>query len=107
MLNLPHEYPGSNPYRIGFQFGLIWGLGYTVFTLATIITSQINSPGSNFDPKTLDPNKVDGYALGAYISIIIFSLVSSIGLALLKEPNPDYKKLLKIRSFSEIERIKK
>lgn len=105
ILNLPHEYPGTNPYSIGFQFGLIWGLGYTAFTIATIITSLINMP-PGIDIKKLDPNNVDGYALGAYILIIIFSLVSSIGLALLKEPNPNYKKLLKIRSFSEIERIK-
>lgn len=106
MLNLPHEYKGSNPYRVGFQFGLIWGLGYTAFTIATIITSLVNTP-PGIDLKKLELNNVDGYALGAYILIIIFSLVSSIGLALLKEPNPEYKKLLKIRSFSEIERIKK
>ncbi|MDW2834400.1 hexose phosphate transporter [Mesomycoplasma ovipneumoniae] len=104
MLNLPHEYPGANPKRVGFQFGLIWGLGYTAFTLATIITSLVNTP-PGVDVKAANTGNVDGYALGAYILIIIFSLASAIGLALLKEPHPSYKKLLRIRKLSDIKRI--
>ncbi|WP_341488452.1 hexose phosphate transporter [Mesomycoplasma ovipneumoniae] len=105
ILNLPHEYPGANPKRVGFQFGLIWGLGYAAFTVATIITSLINTP-PGVDLKTaVSAENVDGYALGAYIVIIGFSLASAIGLAFIKEPHPNYKKLLKIRKLSDIERI--
>ncbi|MBG0730911.1 hexose phosphate transporter [Mycoplasma sp. 'Moose RK'] len=106
ILNLPHEYPNSNPQKIGFQFGLIWGLGYTAFTIGTILTSMVLSP-PGVDLKSLSTAKVDGLALGAFIIIIILSLVSSVGLVFLREPNTQFKNLLKVRSLKEIKKIEK
>lgn len=75
ILNLPHEYKGSNPKKVGYQFGLIWGLGYAFFSIATVIVAGINSKSSE----------------GAYAVFIIFAALSVLGILISKEPNSSYK----------------
>ncbi|WP_025755365.1 hexose phosphate transporter [Mycoplasmopsis cricetuli] len=75
MLNLPHEYKGSNPKQVGYKFGLIWGLGYAGWTIALIILSMFNQYVSSS---------------AAIALLVIFSLISVVAIFLLKEPNPEY-----------------
>lgn len=108
LLNLPHEYKGANPRKIGYQFGLIWGLGYAFFTIANIITGLVSTP-PEVDIKT-DASASSNFATGAYVLVIIFSLLAVGAIFLLKEPNPSYPSLAKIlvqRKFSEIVKISK
>ncbi|AHH45242.1 hexose phosphate transporter [Mesomycoplasma bovoculi] len=108
LLNLPHEYKGANPRKIGYQFGLIWGLGYAFWTIANIITGLVSTP-PGVDIKT-DASASSNFATGAYVLVIIFSLLAVGAIFLLKEPNPSYPSLAKIlvqRKFSEIVKISK
>lgn len=108
LLNLPHEYKGANPRKVGYQFGLIWGLGYAFFTIANIITGLVSTP-PEVDIKT-DASASSQFATGAYVLVIIFSLLAVGAIFLLKEPNPSYPSLAKIlvqRKFSEIVKISK
>lgn len=109
LLNLPHEYKGANPRKIGYQFGLIWGLGYAFFTIANIITGLVSTP-PGVDFKEIGASASLNFASGAYALIIIFSLLAVGAIFLLKEPNPSYASLSKIllsRKFSEITKISK
>lgn len=40
-LNIPHELPNMNPQRATIMFGLIWALGYLIYTILNIIWSLI------------------------------------------------------------------
>lgn len=109
LLNLPHEYKGANPRKVGYQFGLIWGLGYAFFTIANIITGLVSTP-PGVDIKKIDVSVSSNYAAVAYALVIIFSLLAVGAIFLLKEPNPSYPSLAKIlvqRKFSEIVKISK
>ncbi|VEU59136.1 hexose phosphate transporter [Mesomycoplasma neurolyticum] len=74
MLNLPHEYPNSNPKIVGYRFGLIWGLGYFGLTILLIIMSRVASA-----------SPVAGVVL-----IVVFSVMSIGAIWLFKEPHPEY-----------------
>lgn len=109
LLNLPHEYKGANPRKVGYQFGLIWGLGYAFFTIANIITGLVSEPDKVFKIQT-DASASQIFAVEAYVLVIIFSLLAVGAIFLLKEPNPSYPSLAKIlvqRKFSEIVKISK
>ncbi|WP_434336836.1 hexose phosphate transporter [Mesomycoplasma conjunctivae] len=105
ILNLPHEYKGSNPKKVGYQFGLIWGLGYTAFTIGNIVVSLINTP-PGIDIKA-DVNLSYNWAAAALATLVIFSLAASVGITLLKEPNPDYISFFKLRKSNLKKIIKK
>lgn len=75
ILNLPHEYKGSNPKKVGYQFGLIWGLGYAFYSIATVLVAGIKSASTE----------------AAYAVFIILAALSVVGILLSKEPNSSYK----------------
>lgn len=75
ILNLPHEYKGSNPKKVGYQFGLIWGLGYAFYSIATVLVAVIKSASTE----------------AAYAVFIILAALSVVGILLSKEPNSSYK----------------
>lgn len=77
MLTLPHEAKGTNPRIIGYQFSIIWGLGYFFFTLFTIIGSFVL--------------KAPNGTLGFLIFYIVIVLICPILMLVFKETKPDGK----------------
>ncbi|OYD26770.1 MFS transporter [Mycoplasma testudineum] len=41
LLNSPHEAPQNTPEKVGLFFGVIWGMGYIVFTLVNVVLALI------------------------------------------------------------------
>ncbi|QKT05258.1 hexose phosphate transporter [Mycoplasma sp. OR1901] len=88
ILNLPHEYKNNNVRKMCWMFSLIWGLGYIIFTLFTIIISLIPIIGNS-----LGYNNTLVYAIIGFVVIILVSLTSIIGIFMLKEPSEDAQTL--------------
>ncbi|CBV67109.1 hexose phosphate transporter [Mycoplasma leachii] len=81
MLNMPHEYKEADPKTIGWMFSLIWGFGYMFFTVVLIIISGVTLL------QGLDKVLVSSIQL---VIIIVATLISLIGILMLKEPHPEY-----------------
>ncbi|AIA29758.1 major facilitator protein [Mycoplasmopsis californica] len=80
MLNTPHEYKDNNPKTIGWMFSLIWGLGFIFFTLVLILINLV---------PIIAGGKFAVNNIWMYVIIIVASLISVIGLLMLKEPDPE------------------
>ncbi|WFQ96360.1 MFS transporter [Mycoplasma feriruminatoris] len=82
ILNLPHEYKEADHKTIGWMFSLIWGFGYMFFTLSLIIVTSVPLIGSITKPTQ---------AIIQLVLIVIFGLMSFVGILMLKEPRDDAK----------------
>nr|WP_223658815.1 hexose phosphate transporter [Mycoplasma tauri] len=82
MLNTPHEYKGRDVKAIGWMFSLIWGLGFIFYTLSLITISLI--------PLIAGNDKQYIYII-MFVILVVSSLLSLIGVFMLKEPDPEAK----------------
>lgn len=75
LLNNPYDFKGVSPQRVGIFFGIIWGVGYIIFTIVNIILAII----------------VDVSPAAYYIVLTICIALVPVFLALTKEPFKENK----------------
>ncbi|MDC4163588.1 MFS transporter [Mycoplasma bradburyae] len=73
ILMIPHEFKGASPSKVGTQFGLIWGVGYVLYTLSDIVLSVITQ-GPSLAGVTYTAEQIDPAGLTAVILFIILSM---------------------------------
>lgn len=70
MLNNPYDFKNVSPQKVGIFFGMIWGVGYMVFTLVNIILAFV----------------VDVSPVAYYIILTLCIAMVPVFLAMTKEP---------------------
>ncbi|QMT98477.1 MFS transporter [Mycoplasma tullyi] len=79
-LLIPHEFKGASPSKVGTQFGVLWGVGYMIYTLSDILLSVVvNAPGLAGKDFTgqLNPAGITAFVMYVVIAMI-FAVVAKI-----------------------------
>ncbi|QZX49081.1 MFS transporter [Mycoplasma sp. E35C] len=82
ILLIPHEFKGSSPAKVGTQFGVIWGVGYILYTVYDIVLSIVSQGAElanvSFDASAgqLNPAHVSAFVLFVVLSFlfVLFAL---------------------------------
>lgn len=79
-LLIPHEFKGASPSKVGTQFGVLWGVGYMIYTLSDILLSVVvNAPslaGKDFSD-SVNPAGITAFAMYVVIAMI-FAVVAIV-----------------------------
>ncbi|WP_434340619.1 MFS transporter [Mycoplasmoides gallisepticum] len=72
-LLIPHEFKGASPSKVGTQFGIIWGVGYMLYTASDILLSVIVQSPSFANKSYVDsinPASITAFAVYVIISMV-------------------------------------